>query len=132
MSLENPSREVVTVRSGEEEINQVTSERRSVPRREVNYTVFFYYALPESPTTKMLDLSAGGAAVEAFDALPIGSETSFVFVMNRSNAIECRARVISVQPHSDCKYRIGVRFTGLSDAARQLVAQATQEAERML
>lgn len=106
-------------------------ERRSGPRFTVDYIVFFHYLLPNRPTTRMIDLSMEGAAVEALDALPVGSQTSFVFAMNEQDVIECFARVISVVPLTDCKYRVGVSFVGLTANGRQLVTLATQSAALM-
>lgn len=105
---------------------QLPDERRSAPRIVVNYPVIFFYAPPNRPATKMLDLSAQGAAVETDDPLPIGASTSFLFLMNEHDVIECNARVISVQPLAPSKYRVGVRFLRLADKARELVLSLTQ------
>lgn len=100
-------------------------ERRSAPRVAVEYPVFYYYLPPNAARSRMIDLSVGGAAVEAPDPFPIGSTTSFVCVMGGGDVVEFTARVISVRPMTDEKFRIGVAFTHLSDTARQRVAEAT-------
>ncbi len=102
-----------------------TTERRSAPRIPVEYPVFFHYLPPNPPETRMLDLSIGGAAIEAPDPFPIGSKTSFVFVTTLQQVIECTARVIWVSPLSESKYRVGVCFTSMNDDARQQIAKAT-------
>lgn len=101
-------------------------ERRTHPRVTVDYSVFYYYTLPNHPETKMLNLSMEGAAIEALDPFPVGARTSFVFVLGKAQVVHCQARVVSVAPLPNSKYRIGVRFTELSDEGRQLVARATQ------
>ena len=102
-----------------------THERRSAPRVEVDYAVFFYYLPPNTPSTKMLNLSVGGAALEALDPLPLGSRTSFVVVTNTREVIECSGHVTHVRPLSDSKYQIGIRFIDLTETARELLWQAT-------
>jgi hypothetical protein len=109
---------------------QSNSERRSSPRVAVNYSVIYHYTPPYAPPTKMLNLSVEGAAVEALDPLPVGAKTSFVFVVDTRRVVDCQAQVISVQPLPDSRYRVGVRFTHLSEQGRELVSQIAQSSER--
>lgn len=102
-----------------------TFERRSAPRIAVDFPVFYHYLPPNPPPTKLFNLSIGGAAVEALDPLPLGSKTSFVIVTHNRDVIECSGQVTYVSPLTESRYRIGVRFNGLSETAHELLAQVT-------
>lgn len=94
----------------------------------VDFPVIFYYAATHAPHTRMLDLGLDGATLVALDPLPLGSKTSFVFVLNQREVIECAGRVVSVQPLERARYRVEVDFVELSDATRMLVAKAVEAA----
>lgn len=104
------------------------TERRASPRVAVDLPVFYAYSLANRPKTNVLDLSVEGAGLEALEPLAIGSVTSFVFVTSAFQAIACQAKVMSLQPLPDAKYRVGVRFLNISEEGRQVVAQAVQSA----
>lgn len=74
----------------------------------------------------MLDLSPEGALLEALDPLPIGAKTSFVFVLDMHRVVDCQAQVISVLPLSESRYRLGVRFTHLTEQGRELIEQVAE------
>ncbi|HZQ07844.1 MAG TPA: PilZ domain-containing protein [Anaerolineae bacterium] len=88
-------------------------ERRVSPRFAAQYPVFYYYLPYSAPRTRTINLSKGGAGIEALDRLPLGASVAFLIVMDEDKILNATGTVIHVEPREDARYSIGVQFSAL-------------------
>ena len=116
-------------------------ERRRFKRIEVDFTVFYRVYSPLAVRMRIgdreinalaLDISEGGMAVLTSEGAPLSSIATVKFIMLDENTIstESRTRSIVVQGEvrynfwmeKEKEYRLGIKFTGLSDDDRNFIA----------
>jgi len=116
-------------------------ERRGFKRVEVNFTVLYKVNSPLEVRMRIgdkeidalaLDISEGGMAILTDYDLPALSIVTVRFIMLDDNApsAESRTRSIVVQGEvrynfwmeKEKEYRLGIKFTGLSDDDRNFIA----------
>lgn len=101
-------------------------ERRAAQRVPAHFPVqYFYHARDvQVPPTQTLDVSTSGAQVQALDAFPQGASLAFLLLAGDQNVLDVRAQVVRVEPgESAAPFRVGVRFTQLSDQDRETLAR---------
>ena len=101
-------------------------ERRMSPRVPVRYPITYSYLPPNPPPTRTIDLSEGGAAIEALDPLPVSAAITFLIVADKDQVVEGRATVVHVQSGPSFPYRMGIRFSGLSPNDRTILGRSIQ------
>jgi c-di-GMP-binding flagellar brake protein YcgR len=102
----------------------VNEERRTSRRVPVQCPVkYFYLPSLNAPETRTLDLSAGGARIEAVDPLTPGASVAFQIITPEHHVVDVRAQVVHRSFEEYRPYRVGVRFTGLSAGDRAILAR---------
>ncbi len=106
------------------------SERRAFKRFPVSCKVSYFYLPPSSnpPTFQTLNLSLGGACVEAPEPLVPGSSVAFHLITPSRYAADVRAQVVFSKPAKPALYHVGVRFTTLSTQDRAILADEIERA----
>ena len=106
----------------------VAQERRSLPRHPAQYLVRFYYAdrVDSAHPMHTLDLSPYGVCIQTPTALPLGASIKFFMITPTHQVIDVVGRIVHVNTPINSPYRVGVRFTQLSNAHRQLLAHELQ------
>lgn len=99
-------------------------ERRTSPRVPVRYPIVYFYAAPNSPRMHTIDLSEGGAAIEAQDPLPLGAAISFVIVAGNDHVVEANGTVVHVHAAPQVPYRVGVSFPSTTPGVREILLQS--------
>jgi hypothetical protein len=69
-----------------------------------------------------LDLSTHGACIQASTSLPLGASIKFFMITPTNQVIDVVGSIVHVDTLINLPYRVGVRFTQLSKAHRQLLA----------
>lgn len=104
--------------------NITQNERRTSPRMPVRYPIVYFYAPPNSPRMHTIDLSEGGAAIEAQDPLPLGAAVSFMIVAGNDQVVETNATVVHVRAAAQSPYRVGVSFPSLTPGIQKILHQS--------
>lgn len=106
----------------------MTGERRAARRVPVYCATGYSVPGPMSNAdwraTRVVDLSAGGACLEAVEPLTPGSELAFQILTADQHAVNVRAQVVHLDSREYRSYHLGVRFTALSASGRAILARA--------
>jgi c-di-GMP-binding flagellar brake protein YcgR len=116
-------------------------ERRGFKRVEVNFTVLYKVNSPLEVRMRIgdteinalaLDISEGGMAILIDYDVPASSIATVKFIMLNENTISTESRTKSIVVQGEVRYnfwmekereyRLGIKFTGLSDDDRNFIA----------
>jgi c-di-GMP-binding flagellar brake protein YcgR len=121
--------------------NYSGQERRRFKRVEVNFTVLYKVNSPLEVRMRIgdtdinalaLDISEGGMAILIDYDVPASSIATVKFIMLNENTISTESRTRSIIVQGEVRYnfwmekkreyRLGIKFTGLSDDDRNFIA----------
>ena len=101
-------------------------ERRRSPRQMAHYPIRFYYTDNVQEPVHTVDLSTLGACIESPKLLPLGASIKFFVITPGNHVVDVVGRVVHVNRVNNMPYRVGVRFTQLSNMHRQILAHELQ------
>ena len=103
-------------------------ERRQFPRQLAQYPIRFYYTdkITKTEPARTLDLSTQGACIESPEALPLGASVKFFVITPTNQVVDVVGRVVHIDRSNPSPFRVGVRFTQLSNHHRQILARELQ------
>ncbi|MBI3740290.1 MAG: PilZ domain-containing protein [Chloroflexi bacterium] len=111
-------------------------ERRAAARVPAHLPIKYFYrpANGAATTTYTVDLSETGARVEALDELPLGAAIAFLVIADSNQVMDVRGQIMRVEPtpepRAPAPYRIGVRFTQISETDRTLLTQVLERLKK--
>ncbi len=108
----------------------ISTERRQFKRIPVPCTVNYYHLAPSPnpPVFHAINLSLGGACIEAPEPHVPGAVLAFYLITPSRRATDVRAKVIYFRAAQPELYYVGVRFTNLSPQDRTILAREIEHA----
>ncbi|MBI3912704.1 MAG: PilZ domain-containing protein [Chloroflexi bacterium] len=112
----------------------IIDERRAAQRVPAHLPVRYFYHAPDVqvPPTQTLDVSISGAQIQALDPFPQGASVAFLLSADDRNVLDVRAQVVHVERgEPPAPFRVGVRFTHLSDYDREILTRVIERVKNL-